>query len=132
MSPCTGGPVTQYAMSATSDHAAASPSGGSRNVARVVRAAILCAPTVIGGILARRPLLRPGLTREVPFCQAEGLDGHERPDLARRDVVERRMNAAPDPRQARLVRCVAVGGPLQRHVDARPVLEDEVLVLGCL
>ncbi len=51
MSPCTGGPVTQYTTSASRDHAAASPRGG-KVAARAVTAPMVRAPTVIGRIVS--------------------------------------------------------------------------------
>src|SRR5262245_32763176 len=50
-------------------------------------------------------------------------------DEAPRKIVGRRMDAAPKPRQAALIRCIRVLRPFEREIDARPVLEDEKLVL---
>src|SRR4026209_2041225 len=43
-------------------------------------------------------------------------------------VVDRRVYAAPDSRQGALFRRITIGRPLQRHIDARALLEDQVLV----
>ena len=54
------------------------------------------------------------------------------PDEATRDVGGRRMNAAPQARQAALIRGVDIIRPIERDIDTRPVLEDEEIVNGVL
>ena len=77
--------------------------------------------------------LRPTpLAGKIAFRQLEGIDSDFLTDHAARDVVGRRMDAAPDAGEAALVRGVTIGGPLQRDVDAGSVLEDEEFVLGAV
>ena len=77
--------------------------------------------------------LRPApLAGKIAFRQLEGIDSDFLTDHAARDVVGRRMDAAPDAGEAALVRGVTIGGPLQRYIDTGPVLEDEEFVLGAV
>ena len=84
---------------------------------------------------ARWPLRNPppdpslDLAKEIAFGEVEGGDAHPLPDQAAGNVVGGRVDAAPDAGQAALVRGVPVGGPLQRQVDARAILEHQELVL---
>ena len=47
-----------------------------------------------------------------------------------RDIIERRVNATPYPREAGLVGCVAIGGPLQGNIHAGSFLKKQKSAVG--
>ena len=52
------------------------------------------------------------------------------PHNTTRDIVKGRVNAAPYPREAGLVGCVAIGGPLQGNIHAGTFLKKQKSAVG--
>ena len=53
------------------------------------------------------------------------------PHQPTRNIISRRVDSAPDTRQATLISCIVVGGPLERNVLAGSFFEyQKVISLG--
>ena len=47
-----------------------------------------------------------------------------------RNIIEWRVNTAPDPRQARLIGSIAIGGPLKRDIHTGPLFKTQKPTIG--